>query len=113
MDAGVVFGDDADVVLDDTLAEVAPAGVGFGIVGGNGGRGGEDIGGAEVRAEFLRHDRPAHEFGDGEEFEELGFGGNEAVAAVGLDAVEEIGLFVIVGGEDAVVAHPLEDLRTM
>ena len=77
LDARVVFGDDADVVLDDAFAEVLPAVVGL-VVGGEGGRGGrgggvEDVGGAEVGAEFRGDDGPAHEFGDGEEFEELGF----------------------------------------
>ena len=63
-----------------------------------------------MRAEFLGDDGPAHEFGDGEEFEELGFGWDEGVAGVGLDAVEEVGLFVVVGREDNVEDYSLEDL---
>ena len=113
LDARVVFGDDADVVFDDAFAEVLPALVGFGVGGVGGGGGGgrvEDVGGAEVGAEFLGDDGPAHEFGDGEEFEELGFRGDEAVAGVGVDAVQEVGLFVVVGGEDDVVDDSLEDL---
>lgn len=109
LDASVVLGDDADVVFDDALAEVLPALVGLGV--GVGGGGVEDVGGAEVGAEFLGHDGPAHEFGDGEEFEELGFRRDQAVARVGVDAVQEVGLFVVVGGEDDVVDDSLEDLR--
>lgn len=109
LDAGVVFGDDADVVFDDALAEVLPALMGFGV--GVGGGGVEDVGGAEVGAEFLGHDGPAHEFGDGEEFEELGFRRDEVVARVRVDAVQQVGLFVVVGGEDDVVDDSLEDLR--
>jgi len=95
-------------VFDDTLAEVHVAGVGFGVVGGRGGV--EYVGGAEVRTVFLGDNGPAHKFGDGEEFEEGGFGGDEGVAAVEVDAVEEVGLFVVVGGENDVVDYSLEYL---
>ena len=108
-DAGVVFCDDADVVLDDTLAEVQPAGVRFGFFALFR-RGGKDVGGAEVGAKFLGDDGPTHEFGYGEEFEELLFEGDEGVAGVRVDAVEEVGLFVVVGGEDDVVDYSLENL---
>ena len=60
--------------------------------------------------EFLGDDGPPHEFGDGEEFEELGFWRDEGVAGVGVDAVEEVGLFVVVGGEDHIVDYSLENL---
>ena len=116
LDAGVVFRDHADVVLDHALAEVFPARVGFGVggslVGVGGGVGGrfEDVGGAEVGAELLGHDGPAHEFGDREEFEEAGFGGDEGVAGIGVDAVEEVGLLVVVGGEEDVVYDSLKSL---
>ena len=51
LDAGVIFRDDADVVLDDALAQVLPTGVGFGVVRVVVGCGGEDVRGAEVGAE--------------------------------------------------------------
>lgn len=63
LDPRVVFGDDTDVVFDDALAEVLPALVGFGVGVGRGDV--EDVGGAEVGAEFLGDDGPAHQFGDG------------------------------------------------
>ena len=94
-------------MFDDAVAEILPAGVGFGVlvVGG----GGEDVGGAEVGAELFGDDGPAHEFGDGEEFEKTGFGGDLGIPGVEVDAVEQIGLFVVVGGEEDVVDYPLED----
>lgn len=92
-------------MLDDALAEIHVAGVGFGIIGGGGGV--EDVGGAKVRAVLLGDDGPAHEFRDGEELEEGGFSRDEGVAAVEVDAVEEVGLFVVVGGENDVVDYPL------
>ena len=109
-DTGVIFGDDADIVLDDAFAEVEVAGMGFGVFGR--GHVGEDVGGAEVGAKFLGDNGPAHEFGDGEEFEELGFGRDEGIAGVGMDAVEEVRLLVVVGGEDDVKDYSLEDLGT-
>ena len=53
---------------------------------------------------------PAHELGDGEEFEEGGFLGDESVTGFGVDAVEEVVLFVVMGCEDDVVDDSLEDL---
>ena len=94
-------------MLDDALAEVLPPRVRFRVAGVRGG--GEDVGGAEVRAEALGDDRPAHEFGDGEEFQQLGFVGNLGVAGVGVDAVQEVGLLVVVRGEEDVVDDALED----
>lgn len=107
LDARVVFRDDAHVVLDDALAQVLPSGVRFwvGVFGG----GGEDVGGAEVGAVGLGDDGPAHDFGDGELFEEALFLGDEGVAGVGVDAVQEVGLLVVVRGEDDVVDDALED----
>lgn len=109
--AGVVFRNDADVVFDDALAEVLPARVSFRIflVRGRGG-GGEDVGGAEVVAEALGDDGPAHEFGDGEGLEQLLFVGDEGVAGVGMYAVEKVGLLVVVRCEENVVDDSLEDL---
>ena len=46
----------------------------------------------------------------GEEFEELGFNRDLSVAGVGLDAVEEVGLLVVVRSEDNVVDDALEGL---
>ncbi len=108
LDARVVLGHDADVVFDDALAEILPACLGLGVFGVFGG--GEDVGGAEVGAEAVGDDGPAHDFGDGEGFEEFFFYGDEGVADVGVDAVEEVGLFVVVGGEEDVVDDSLEDL---
>lgn len=98
LDPGVVFGHHAHVVFDDPLSEILPARVRFRVVvGRNGGCGGEDVGGAEVWTEFFGDDGPAHEFGDGEEFEKLGFQGDEAVAGIGMYAMEKIRLLVVVG----------------
>ena len=100
-------------MLDDALAEIEPTLVGF-RVGRRGGRRGfgiEDVGGAEVGAKFLRDDGPAHEFGDGEEFEELGLCGDESVASIKMNAMEEVGLLVVVRGKDYIVYYALEDLR--
>ena len=73
-------------------------------------RSGEDISRAKVSAKSLGNDRPSHEFGNGECLEELLLIGDEGVAGVGVDAMEEIGLFVVVGGEEDVVDYSLEDL---
>ena len=62
-------------------------------------------------AKFFGDYGPTHEFRDGEEFEELLFQGHEGVAGVGVDAVQEVGLFIIVGGEDDVVDYSLQDLK--
>lgn len=53
---------------------------------------------------------PAHDFLEGEEAEELGFVGELGVAGVGFYAVEEVMLFVVVGGEDYVPGDALEGL---
>lgn len=109
--AGVVFRNDANIVFDDPLAEVLPAGVGLRIFLVRGrGRSGEDVGGAEVGAEALGDDGPAHEFGDGEGFEQLLLVGDKRVAGVGVYAVEKVGLLVVVRCEENVVDDSLEDL---
>ena len=74
------------------------------------GRSGEDISRAKVSAKSLGNDGPSHELRNGECFEELLLIRDERVAGVGVDAVEEIGLFVVVGGEEDVVDYSLEDL---
>lgn len=61
-------------------------------------------------AKALGNDGPAHEFRDGEGSEELLLVGDEGVAGVGVDAVEEVGLFVVVGGEEDIIDDSLEDL---
>ena len=98
-------------MLDDAFSEILPAGESFrvGWVWG----GGKDVRGTEVRAETLGDDGPAHEFRDGEGFEEGLFFGDEGVAGVGVDAVEEVGLFVVVGGEEDEEDYSLEDLRAV
>lgn len=111
-DPRVVAGHHADVVLDDALAQVLPPRVRFRVLGGvfaAAGGGGEDVRGAEVAAVGRGDDGPAHEFGDGELFEEALLLGDKGVAAVGVDAVQEVGLLVVVGGEDDVVDDALED----
>ncbi len=64
-----------------------------------------------MRTEGFRDDGPAHEFGDCEQFEQAGFGGDEGVASVEVDAVEEVRGLVCVGGEKDVVDDALEDLE--
>lgn len=73
-------------MLDDALAQILPAGTCFRISRCRGGR--ENVGGIEVRAEFFGDNRPPHEFGNSEEFKELGFRRNESVAGIGMNAVE-------------------------
>ncbi len=73
--------------------------------------GGEDIGSTERRAVLFGHEGPAHEFGACEEFEERSFLRDKGVAAIGIDAVEEVGLLVVVGREDDVEDYALEDLE--
>ena len=97
-------------MFDDAFAEGEPALVGLGFVVGS--FGGEDIRGTEVRAEGFGDDGPTHEFGDGEEAEELLFLRDEGVAGVGVDAVQEVGLFVVVRGKEDVIDDSLEDLET-
>jgi len=74
VDSGVVLGNDSDVVLNDTLAQILPAFVGLGIGSVFGSI--EDIGLAEMRTVVLGNGRPTHKFGDGEEVEEGGIVGD-------------------------------------
>lgn len=96
-------------MLNDTFPQILPACERFWVFFVRGGV--EDVCGAEVGAEALGDDRPAHEFRDGEGFDEVAFFGDEGVAGVGVDAVEQVGLLVVVGGEEDVEDHSLEDLR--
>jgi hypothetical protein len=50
---------------------------------------------------------------NGEELEELGVEGDLVVSGIFVDAVEEVGLLVVVGGEDDIVDDSLEDLRML
>ena len=50
---------------------------------------------------------------DGEELEELCIEGNLGVSGIFVDAVEEVGLFVVVGGKDDIVDDSLQDLREL
>ena len=97
-------------MLNDSLAKILPSFVGL-RVGRLSGSSIKDIGAAEVRAEELRNFWPSHKFMDGEEFEELGVKGNLLNTGVFVDAVEEVGLFVIIGGEDNVVDDSLQGLK--
>ena len=61
-------------------------------------------------AEALGDDGPAHELGDGKGFEQLLLVGDEGVSGVGVDAMEKVGLLVVVRGEEDVVDYSLEYL---
>ena len=64
-------------------------------------------------AKALGNDGPAHEFRNGEGFEELLLVGDEGVAGVGIYAMEKVGLLVIVRGEEDVKNDSLEDLEAV
>ena len=64
-------------------------------------------------AKALGDNGPAHQFRDGEGFQKLLLVRDKGVAGIGVDAVEEIGLFIVVGSEEYVVDHSLEDLRIL
>ena len=113
LDARVVARHHPDVVLDDARAQVAPSRqrravallrcLGFG--------GCENVRVAEVWAVLLGYHGPAHQLGHGEEFEDGGVGWDELRGSrVFGDAVEEVGLFVVVWGEDDEVDDALEGL---
>ena len=112
LDAGVVFGDNSDIVLNDTLAEILPSLVGL-LICGLTRSNIEDIGAAEMRTKELRNFWPSHEFVDGEELEELGIKWYLGISGIFVNAVEEVGLFVVVGGEDDIVDDSLQDLKKL
>ena len=112
MDASVVFGDDTNIVLNDTLAEVLPSLICL-LVRRLALCGVEHICAAEVWAEKLCNFWPSHEFVDSEQFEELGVERDLIDSGVFLYAVEEVRLFVVVGGEDDIVDDSLEDLEKL
>ena len=109
MDSGIVFSDDPDVVLNDTLAQVLPALVCL-CVGRLPWSRIEDVGAAEVRAEELSYLGPSHEFVDGKQLEQLRIEGDLGVAGVFVDAVQEIRLLVVIRREDNIVDDSLQAL---
>ena len=62
-------------------------------------------------AKALGNNGPAHQFRDSEGFQKLLLIRDEGIAGIGVDAVEEVGLFIVVGSEEDVVDHSLKDLR--
>lgn len=101
LDPRVVFRNHPNIVFNDPLSEILPS-LGCFLVTRLMWLGVEDIGAAKMWSELLRYHRPPHDFVDGEEFEKLGFKSDLGVARFFLDAVEEIGLFVVVWCEDDV-----------
>jgi hypothetical protein len=67
----------------------------------------EDVGAAEVGTEYSGDFWPSHELVDGEESQELCIERDLRVTRVFVDAVEEVGLFVIVWCEYDIVDDPL------
>lgn len=111
LDARVVLGNDADVVLDDTLPEILPSLVGL-LIRRLAGLGVEDIGAGKVRTKFLSNLGPSHQLVDGEQSKKLGIEGDLRVASITVYAVEEIVLLVVVRGKDRKVDDALEDLSS-
>ncbi len=96
-------------MLNDPLPQILPSLVRLGICI-RGWLGGEDIGSTERRSVLFGNKGPAHEFGTCEEFEEGSFFRDQGVAGIGIDAVEEVGLLVVVGRKDDIEDYALEDL---
>ena len=61
----------------------------------------------------LGNDGPAHEFRDGEGFEQLLLVGDEGVTGIGVDAMEKVGLLIVVRGEENIIDDSLEDLEVV
>jgi hypothetical protein len=106
LDARVVFGDNSDIVFDDTLTEILPSLVCL-LICGLTRSNIEDIRAAEMRTKELRDFWPSHEFVNGEELEELGIEWYLGISGISVYAVEEVGLFVVVGCEDHIVDDSL------
>ena len=101
-------------MFDHPLAEILPPCVSFRVFLVGGCRcSGEDVGRAKVGAEAVGNDWPAHEFRDGESFEQLLLVGDEGVAGVGVYAMEEVRLLVVVGSKQDVVDDSLKDLEVV
>lgn len=101
-DAGVVFGDNADIVLDDPLAQVLPSLVGFGVRGGAK-LGVKDVRLAEMRSVELLDVGPSHKLLHCELLEQLSLKGDLRVAGVRLNAVHQVVLLVVMSRKDGEV----------
>ncbi len=97
-------------MLDNPLAEVLPASMCFGIIRRTGRRRRENARCPQMGPELLGNNRPSHKFGDGEEFQQLGFKRDQAVAVVAVYAMQKIGLFVVVRREDDIINYSLKGL---
>ena len=112
LDTSIVLGNDSNIVLNDTLSEIFPSLIGLlvcRLIWSNI----EDIGSAEVWTKDLSNFRPPHEFVDCEELEELGIESYLGVSGVSVNAMEEVGLFVVIWSENDIVDDSLEDLGTL
>lgn len=65
----------------------------------------------KVRSKLLGNHGPSHELWNGEEFDQLRIFGDHSVPRIALNAVYEVGLFVVVGRKDDEVNDALEDLH--
>jgi hypothetical protein len=89
LDSGVIFGNDTDVVFNDTLVKIFPSLMCL-LVCRLTLRGIENICAAEMRTEQLSDFWPSHEFMNGEELEELSVEGNLRDSGIFLNAMEEV-----------------------
>ena len=112
MDAGVVFGYNSDIVLDDTLAEIFPSLVCL-LICRLTWSNIEDICAAEMRTKELGDFWPSHKFVNGEELKKLGIEWYLGISGISVNAMEEVGLFVVVGSEDDIVDDSLQDLEKL
>jgi hypothetical protein len=112
LDASIVFGNNSDIVFNDTLAQILPSLVRL-RVGRLARDRIKDIGCAEMGTKQPSDFWPSHELMNGEELEELCVERDLLESGVFVDSVEEIGLFVVIWGEDNVVDSPLQDLTSL
>jgi hypothetical protein len=98
-------------VFNDTLAEILPSLVSL-LVCRLSLSNIEYVCAAKMWAEQLGNLWPSHKFVDCEELEKLCVEGNLVDPSVFLYTVEEVGLLVVVGGEDDIVDNSLEDLKS-
>jgi hypothetical protein len=99
-------------MLDDTLAEILPSLVSL-LICRLTRSNIKNICAAEMRTKELRNFWPSHEFVNGEELEELGIEWYLGISGISVNAMEEVGLFVVVGGEDDIVDDSLQDLEKL
>lgn len=109
LDSSVVLGNDPNVVFDNALAQVLPSLVGL-FICRLPGLSVEDVGAAQMRAEFLGDFRPPHQLVNCEEPEKLGIRGNLRVSGVAVYALKEVVLFVVVGSKNYKVNDALQNL---